>query len=229
MVNPAGGHDALRFHYFQLNAVGQFAMYIMEAGGIPYVRETKMSDNWGEWKAKTPFGQMPVLEIPGAGKIAQSMAIVEYLASIAGLIPKDPYTNARVQMLYAQYRDMRTALGKAKYSGTSSMGADGFTPDMPAQEKAFGALEKETLPRMLKHAEALIPDSGPYFLGQAASLADIAIFAMCRICMEADMGGLVDMVPKMKRVHDAALKMGTLEKFLKKDKGPIYYKMGKFP
>merc|ERR1719320_1237032 len=98
-----------------------------------------MADNWEVEKPNTPFGQLPILKVKGLGVIAQSSAITQYVASIAGFLPSDPYLRAKVLMVYEQYRDIRTALGRAKYAGNSQWteveGKKAFKADKTAQEK----------------------------------------------------------------------------------------------
>lgn len=53
-----------------------------------------------------PFGQMPVLEIDGKEKIAQSAAINRYLARQYKLAGQTPIEEAKVDMLADLFKDM---------------------------------------------------------------------------------------------------------------------------
>merc|ERR1719245_1625180 len=105
---------------------------------------------------------MPVLTVKhGSHKIAQSGAVARYIARAAGLMPADPMDEARVNMIYEQFRDIRTRFGKMKYAGTSKWGDNmKFLPDVPAQTKAFKELEETVVPAMLMKIENLYPKAG---------------------------------------------------------------------
>merc|ERR1719419_1211003 len=190
-----------------------------------------MADNWEVEKPNTPFGQLPILKVKGLGVIAQSSSIAQYVASIAGFMPSDHFTRARVLMVYEQFRDIRTALGKAKYSGTSKWadrdGTKFFVSDKAAQKEAYGELRTTKFPTYLGDMEKLFPEEG-FFLGMnfGPSLADIAAFASLQMLVDIGEKASVEMCKKLKGIHAAVLQLGTLREFLKNDRSVLYFAEG---
>jgi len=214
--------------YFGVRAVGQMAQYVMHAGNVKYHFDSTRAANWATEKAKTPFGQLPVLSVKGQGVIAQSGAITQYVATLAGFLPSDPFARSRGLMVYDQFRDIRTALGRAKYAGDSKWGDDhGFIADKAAQEKAYGELRSTKFPHFLGCLEKLFPQEG-FFLGSVfgPSLADIAAFASLQMLKEIGEGDALKPFPKLNAIHASVLQMGTLKEFLENDKSTLYYQPG---
>ncbi|GMT14030.1 hypothetical protein PFISCL1PPCAC_5327, partial [Pristionchus fissidentatus] len=71
-------------------------------------------EQWPEFKPKTPFGQMPLLEVDGT-QIPQSFAICRYIASQHGLAGKTPFEAAWVDALADQYKDFNNDFKKFFY------------------------------------------------------------------------------------------------------------------
>jgi len=217
--------------YFGVRALGQMPRYVMHAGNIEYHYDGTVAANWQTEKPKTPFGQLPILRVKGHGVIAQSSAITQYVATLAGFMPSDPFLRSRVIMVHEHCRDILSKLGKAKYAGESQWreveGGRGFVADKEAQEKAYGELRNTILPAHLGNLEKIFPSEG-VFLGKlfGPSLADIAAFAIWEMLTEIGEGGILKNFPKLNAVHATVLEMGTLKEFLKNDEGKIYYQQG---
>jgi len=223
-------HD-LVLSYFGVRALGQMPRYVMHAGNLKYQFDPSVAANWETQKAKMPFGQLPVLNVKGLGVIAQSSAITQYVATLAGFMPSDPFLRSRVLMVFEHFRDIRSKLGKAKYAGESAWGDVGgarrFIADKKAQEKAYEELRSTTLPLFLGNLEKLFPEDG-FFLGKlfGPSLADIAAFATLQMLTEIGEGGVFKSFPKLRAIHANVREMGTLKEFLENDTGKIYYQHG---
>lgn len=154
----------------------------MKALGIPYeyrfVDIIKGESRTPEFLAINPNGKIPVLVVPDRGPIAESHAIINYLAEGTFLMPADRYDRALVwQWLgFEQYqlepgvatvRFMLHYLNKTKeelgvrYTDRYQRGAD-----------ALAVLEKGLTGRR-------------WLVGDAATLADIALFAYTHVADEA--------------------------------------------
>lgn len=154
----------------------------MKALGIPYeyrfVDILKGESRTPEFLAINPNGKIPVLVVPEHGPLAESHAIINYLAEGTHLMPADRYQRALVWqwLCFEQYqlepgvatvRFMLHYLGKSKeelgerYSERYQRGAD-----------ALAVLEKGLAGRR-------------WLVGDAVTLADIALFAYTHVADEA--------------------------------------------
>lgn len=148
--------------------------YIAEATGTPYVLhqiglrtgETKTP----EFLAMNPAGEMPVVVLDDGRPLAQSNAILRYLARGSRFIPADPYAAAKVDewLFWEQYSHEPTvAVARARVVYDRQAVAD-LDPTLVAKaNKALDRLE-----------EAL---TGRNFLvGETMTIADIALLAYTR-------------------------------------------------
>ncbi|XP_059054885.1 uncharacterized protein LOC131848938 isoform X2 [Achroia grisella] len=76
------------FHYFPAKALGESIRMLLAFGGQEFEDDRIPMDKWPEYKPKTPFGQMPVLEMNGK-EYTQSIAISRYLGRLYGLAGAD--------------------------------------------------------------------------------------------------------------------------------------------
>lgn len=154
----------------------------MKALGIPYeyrhrdilAGETRTP----EFLAINPNGKIPVLVVPGEGPIAESHAIINYLAEGTALMPADRFGRALVWqwLCFEQYqlepgvatvRFMLHYLNKSKeelgvrYTDRFQRGAD-----------ALAVLEQRLTGRR-------------WLVGDGVTLADIALFAYTHVADEA--------------------------------------------
>uniref|UniRef100_A0A914DX73 glutathione transferase n=1 Tax=Acrobeloides nanus TaxID=290746 RepID=A0A914DX73_9BILA len=115
-------------------------------------------EEWPTFKTKTPFGQMPVLEVDGK-QLAQSFAVFRYLGRKFHLAGKDDWESAQLDSIADFQKDFNSATGQF-----FSVNA-GFAPGdkdkvykevyLPAAEKHFPVLEK------------LLKESGSGFFGKS--------------------------------------------------------------
>ncbi|ESO95810.1 hypothetical protein LOTGIDRAFT_99844, partial [Lottia gigantea] len=68
-----------RLHYFDVRGRGEGIRLLFAASGQKYEDKRYTRDEWNLFKPRTPFSQMPVLEIDGK-LYGQSGAIGQYLA-----------------------------------------------------------------------------------------------------------------------------------------------------
>jgi len=136
---------------------------------------------WAELKPTTKFGQVPVLRLADGRELAQSHAIVRYLARTstipegAALYPvDDAYAAFQIDQYMAAVDDVR-----AKLVPTFSIA------DQAAKEAARVALFEEDGAMFVgfKKIEASLdaPDDG-YMVGGKLSLADLALFVAVNQC-----------------------------------------------
>jgi glutathione S-transferase len=140
-----------------------------------------------DYVAMNPAGQVPAIKLADGRSLAQSNAIMLYLAEGSGLIPADPFDRAKMTewLFWEQYSHepaVAVARFHVRYLGT--LAAD---LDPKLVEKSKAALDR---------LQAGIGE-GPFLLGDALSLADIALVAYTR--MAGDAGFDLALYPTLQR------------------------------
>lgn len=152
---------------------------------------------WAEWpplKAQTPYGALPVLELPDRAPLAHSNAILVLIGRQHGLHPSDDYEAARHEGMMQHVEDLRAVVGPTIW--------------MPDDEKkaAREKIAAEFLPAWGAAADRNIGGS-PFFAGEKLNVVDLKLYMAVRWFV----GGKVDHIPatifepypKLMRVHDA--------------------------
>jgi glutathione S-transferase len=154
----------------------------MKALGIPYeyrfVDILKGESRTPEFLAINPNGKIPVLIVPERGPIAESHAIINYLAEGTALMPADRYERALVWQW----------LGFEQYQLEPGVATVRFMLHYLNQDKA--ELGVRYTDRFQRGADALaVLEKGltgrRWLVGERATLADIALFAYTHVADEA--------------------------------------------
>ncbi len=154
----------------------------LKALGIPY--EYRFVDilaggtRTPEFLALNPNGKIPVLLVPGRGPIAESHAIINYLAEGSALLPADRYERALVWQW----------LGFEQYQLEPGVATVRFMLHYLKQSKE--ELGVRYTDRYQRGADALaVLEQGlagrRWLVGEDATLADIALFAYTHVADEA--------------------------------------------
>ena len=127
--------------------------------------------------AKNPNGRIPLLEIPGRGYLAESHAIIAYLAEGSALVPADPLERARMWqwMCFEQY-SLEPNIGTARF----------WIASLGKTEAELG--EKLDEKRRNGHAALRVLEQGlvgrEFLVGDRYSLADVALYAYTHVAPE---------------------------------------------
>lgn len=121
-----------------------------------------------------PAGQVPVLELDDGRTLAQSNAIIAFLARDSALVPEDPFDRAKVDewMFWEQYSHepyVAVCRFAMVYQGRSRDERDAWRV-----ERGEGALDL---------MDDWLADRS-WFVGDALSIADIALLAYTRLAHE---------------------------------------------
>jgi glutathione S-transferase len=138
---------------------------------------TKGESRTPAFLAMNPAGQVPAVVLDDGRPLAQSNAIILHLAEGSELIPKDAYARARMLewMFWEQYSHepyVAVARFQVRYQG-----------------KAVADLEPRIVERgkaALQRLEDGLAGGAPFLVGEALTLADVALVAYTR---EAGDGG----------------------------------------
>ena len=131
-----------------------------------------------EFLAMNDRGKVPVLRLHDGRTLAESNAILHYLADGSDLLPADPWHRAKTLqwMFFEQY-------SHEPYIAVSRFILRFLPPDHPRRQQlaALKSFGDEALAAMERHLARL-----PWFGGQRYTIADIALFAYTHV---ADEGG----------------------------------------
>ena len=139
--------------------------------GVPFEEDANCSPSQkDEWLARSPIGKVPILELEGGRRIAESEVICEYLEEAypqKPLLPKDPYERAKVRELIT-FVELHLELVARRLYGPLFFGG------RPLSDEAKQAVEKD----LLKGVRALktLAKFSPYLAGPQLTLADCAAF-----------------------------------------------------
>ena len=133
---------------------------------------------WDALKPQTPYGGLPVLELPGQPPLAHSNAILVLIGRRHGLHPADDFEAARHEGMMQHVEDLRH-----KVSPTIRM-------DEGERKAAREALVAGYLPAWAGFAEKNIL-VGPFFGGAKLHVVDLKIHMAVRWFI----GGKVDHIP----------------------------------
>jgi prostaglandin-H2 D-isomerase / glutathione transferase len=150
--------------------------------------------DWPAMKEQTPYGSVPVLELPGRPALAHSNAILVLIGRGHGLHPADDFEAARHEGMMQHVEDLRAVVGPTLRMGDAE------------KKAAREALVAGFLPAWARAAERNIT-AGPFFGGEKIHVVDLKIHMAVRWFS----GGKVDHVPatifagypKLIGVHDA--------------------------
>lgn len=174
---------------------GEECRLALHLAGVDFEDVRLKRDEWLALKPKTPFGGIPLFELPGRPVLAQSNAILVYVGRQYGLHPKDDFEAARHEAVMSHVEDLR-----ANVSPTLRI------TDEAEKKKAREELAASYLPAWGARTEKQIGD-GPFFGGAALNVVDLKLYMTVRWFA----GGKVDHVPatifaeypKLMRLHDA--------------------------
>jgi glutathione S-transferase len=130
-----------------------------------------------EFLARNPNGRIPLLEIPGQGFLAESHAIISYLAEGSALVPADRLERARMwQWLCFEQYNLEPNIGRARF----------WIASLGRSESELG--EKLAEKRRNGHAALAVLEQGldgrDFLVGNRYSLADIALYAYTHVAPE---------------------------------------------
>ena len=173
---------------------GEECRLALHLAGVDFEDVRIKTADWPTLKEQTPYGSVPVLELPGRGTFAHTNAILVLIGRRHGLHPADDFEAARHEGMMAHVEDLR-----ARVSPTLRMAE-------PEKKAAREALVADYLPAWARAAERNIV-SAPFFGGEKIHVVDLKIHLAVRWFI----GGKVDYIPatifadfpKLMGVHDA--------------------------
>lgn len=174
---------------------GEECRLALHLAGIDFEDNRISMGDWPALKEHTPYGALPVLELPGHAPFAQTNPILLLIGRQHGLHPSDLFEAARHEAMMQHVEELRHNV-----SPTLRMGDE-------QKKAAREALVAGFLPAWGRAAERNLTSAAPFFGGATIHIVDLKLHMAVRWFL----GGKVDHIPatifsafpKLMGVHDA--------------------------
>ena len=163
-------------YYLPLRARAEITRMLLAYGGVPHENVTLSFAEFGSAKSRgddiVPLGQLPSMRLPSGTIIAESGAMVRYVARLANLYPEDLEEIAKAEMLYELCQDMGGITPILNY----------FTYMSDEWQGAYDSYFSN-FPLWVGFAQKLLGDKR-YFGGNKPHFGDIAFLHICLNTLE---------------------------------------------
>ena len=158
-----------RLIYFDFaGSRGEECRIALHLAGIDFEDVRVKGDDWPAMKANTPFGAMPVLEMPGKAPLAHSNAILVFIGRQHRLHPADAFEAARHESLMCAVEELRHTI-------TPTL----RITDPEQKRQAREALAANELRTWGAQVERQLGD-GPFIGGATLQVADLKLYMVVR-------------------------------------------------
>jgi len=157
---------------------GEECRLALHLAGIEFEDERISGAAWRAMKEQTPYGGLPVLELPGQPPLAHSNAILVLIGRRYGLHPGDDFEAARHEGMMAHVEDLRAVV------------APTLRMEDAEKKSAREAMVAGFLPAWAKSAEKNVMHE-PFFGGTKLHVVDLKLHMAVRWFI----GGKVDHIP----------------------------------
>lgn len=158
---------------------GEECRLALHLAGVDFEDNRISQGAWPALKEQTPYGSLPVLELPGRPPLAQTNPILVLIGRRHDLHPKDDFEAAQHEAMMQHVEELRHNV-----SPTIRMG--------DAEKKAAReALVAGFLPAWGRAAERNLATAAPFFAGATIHVVDLKLHLAVRWFI----GGKVDHIP----------------------------------
>ncbi|KAK6633934.1 hypothetical protein RUM43_001535 [Polyplax serrata] len=190
--------------YFNARGRAEHIRFIFAYAGVDYVDERITQEEWEEYKKRTPFGMVPVLEVEGH-TISQSNAIARYLAKKHNLAGKNDWESLECDILVDTLSDLKQAL--SHYRGE----CDSFK-----KEEKKMTLMKETIPFYMEKFEATLNENKGFSVGESVTWTDF-VFASSLENFECIFGKkALDRYPSLKALKEKVFNLPGIKEWVER-------------
>ncbi|KAI9565907.1 hypothetical protein GHT06_009705 [Daphnia sinensis] len=175
--------------YFNLRGRAELARLILQHQEIAFEDFRFEREDWPKYKAGTPFGQVPVLEVDGK-PLAQSNAIARYLARQHGLAGQNDWEQSQADMYVDCIYDL--------IGGTRPIIHE---TDKDKQKEMFQKFLQDVVnPHLQKVEQQLINNGSGFLVGKSITWADLAYYSFFSPMMERLGEAILDSTPHLKKL-----------------------------
>ena len=175
---------------------GEECRLALHLAGVEFEDVRVAQADWPALKPETPFGALPVLEVPGLPPLGQTNAILVYIGRRHGLHPGDDFEAARHEAVMCHVEDLRAKVGPTLRIA-----------DEAEKKAARATLAESYLPAWAAYAERQIAAAGPFFAGEKLHVVDLKLHRTVHWLAS----GIIDHIPttvfsafpKLNRVYAA--------------------------
>lgn len=201
-----------RLIYFDFSGSrGEECRIALHLAGVDFEDVRVQSKDWPAMKDNTPFGALPVLEMPGKPPLAHSNAILVFIGRQHHLHPKDDFEAARHEALMSAVEDIRHTI-----SPTLRIS------DPDQKRVAREALAANELKTWASQVERQLGD-GPFIGGATLQVPDLKLYMMARWLASGVLDhiptSVLDHCPKLLRLHKAVAEHPGVHRWLARQKG----------
>ena len=193
-----------KLYYFNARGAAETIRLTFALAGVEYEDNRLSQEEWAEFKPKTPYGGMPVLDIDG--KIfGGSSPILRYLAKQFGLDGEDDQANLILDGAVDTVQDVIQKMIPIFYE-----------KDAERKETLKKEAQNVSFPRYLGGLEKLAAanNAGPWFYGSKVTYADLSFYQTSTF-MNVMFPGEVDKYPTLKKLTEAVEKLPKIAEWIK--------------
>jgi glutathione S-transferase len=196
-----------RLIYFDFPASrGEECRIALHLAGVDFEDVRVQSKDWPPMKDSTPFGALPVLEMPGKPPLAHSNAILVFIGRQHHLHPSEDFEAARHEALMSAVEDIRHTI-----SPTLRIS------DPDQKRVAREALSANELKSWARQVERQLGD-GPFIGGASLQVADLKLYMMARWLTSGVLDhiptSVLDHCPKLLQLHKAVAEHSGVQGWL---------------
>lgn len=230
------------FYWPGIQGRGEFIRLAFEAAGVPYVDVGRLPASRGGGAAAvarlleepgpwlTPFGP-PVL-LHGKTLVAQTAAILEYLAPRLGLVPREEAGRRRAHQIQLTIADLVAETHDTHHPIASSLY---YEDQKPEAVRRAGAFVHKRVPKFLRYLDCAL-DSNPagkgrWLVGRGLTYVDLSTFqvlAGLRYAFPRAMARHERRVPRLGALHDRVAALPPIAAYLASDRRIPFNEAGIF-
>ena len=194
-----------KLYYFNSRGTAEAIRLIFAQAGVAYEDVRLTSEQWAEFKPRTPYGVMPVLEVDGK-MLGGSEPIARYLAKQFGMAGEDDFVNAILD-------------GAVDATGDLGLKIMQFYYEKDDERKAAikKDMEEKIAPRVLGGLQKLAAANNcmdGWFYGPKVTYADI-IFTHIMSYVVLVLPDVLDKYPALKKLKESVEKLPNIAKWIK--------------
>ena len=194
-----------KLYYFNSRGTAETIRLIFAQAGVEYEDNRFTPEQWAEFKPRTPYGVIPVLEIDGK-MVAGSLPIARYLAKQYGMAGEDDMAALILDGAADAIKDF-----------TKKMTDVFFEKDEEKKAVLKKDLAEKSIPRYLGSLEKLAAANNSakgWFHGPNVSYADL-YFSNVIGYLLGDAPDLLEKFPALKKLNESVTTLPNIAKWIK--------------